>query len=240
MNREYHKWSSHRLQRDMEMLSYSGERAGTAVPCIVFPTSGGKFYEFEDRGMVGAVAGKIDAGEIQLYCVDSVDMESWYNRHASGRQKIVRHMQYESYILEEVLPLIRRRNTNPNLSAAGCSFGGYHAANLALRRPDVFTGFLSMSGAFDPSNFLRGYHDVDCYFNIPTQYIANMTDPWYLERYRRNVYVLATGTHDQCWDQNERLASLLRAKDIPHRLDVWGDNAGHDWPWWQRMAQAYL
>jgi len=52
--------------------------------------------------------------------------------------------------------------------------------------------------------------------------------------------VLATGVHDECWNDNERLAGIMRAKHIPVRLDVWGDNTGHDWPWWQRMAQAYL
>ncbi len=240
MNREYHKWFSPRLRREMELLVFSGDHGSTGIPCVAFPTSGGKFYEFEDHGMVAAVAGKIEAGEILLYCVDSVDMESWYNRNSTGRQKIVRHMQYESYVMEEVLPLIRSRNNNSNLVSLGCSFGGYHAVNIALRHPDIFSGFLSMSGTFDLSSFLHGYHDQDCYFHIPMQYIANMCDPWFLERYRRNTYVLATGVHDQCWDQNERLAALFRAKHIPHRLDVWGDDAGHDWPWWQRMAQAYL
>jgi esterase/lipase superfamily enzyme len=33
---------------------------------------------------------------------------------------------------------------------------------------------------------------------------------------------------------------VMRAKGIPVRLDVWGDNARHDWPWWHRMVQVYL
>jgi esterase/lipase superfamily enzyme len=36
-----------------------------------FPTSGGRFYEFEDHGVVAALAAKIDSGQLQLYCVDS-------------------------------------------------------------------------------------------------------------------------------------------------------------------------
>ena len=81
MNREYHKWYSDRLGREMELLVFG--HAG--LPVLVFPTSGGRFYEFEDRGMVAAVAGKIDAGQLQLFCVDSVDMESWYNRQIPPR-----------------------------------------------------------------------------------------------------------------------------------------------------------
>ena len=122
--------------------------------------------------MIGAVAHKIDAGEIQLYCVDSVDAESWYNRDVPPRWRIARHVQYENYLIDEVLPLIRQKNFDPHLVSLGCSFGGYHAVNIALRHPDRFTGFLSMSGAFDLSNFLGGYYDQDVYFNMPPHYSA--------------------------------------------------------------------
>jgi esterase/lipase superfamily enzyme len=236
MDREYCKWRSSRLSREMEMLVFG--HAG--APLIVFPTSCGRFYEFEDRGMVAALSDKIDQGALQLYCVDSVDSESWYNRRATARAKIVRHLQYEDYILDEVLPLVRQRNSGPYLKAAGCSFGGYHAGNIALRHPDIFTGFLSMGGTFDPSRFLRGHADNDCSSNIPLHYMANPASQWHLDLYRRNSYVLATGAQDQCKGENERLSALLCAQEVPHRLEVWGDGAGHDWPWWRQMAQAYL
>jgi len=210
------------------------------LPAVVFPTSCGRFFEFEDRGMVSAIGNEIEAGRVQLFCVDSVDAESWYNRNVGPRWRIARHMQYEDYVMNEVLPLVRQGNGNPLLGAVGCSFGGYHAANIALRHPDIFTGFLSMGGAFDISNFLGGYHDQDCYFNLPTQYLANMSDSWFLDRYRRNSYILATGEHDQCWNQNERLAAIMRSRGIPVRLDVWRDDTGHDWPWWHKMIQTYL
>jgi esterase/lipase superfamily enzyme len=157
MKREYHKWLSPALGRDMELLIFG--HAG--LPVLVFPTSGGRFYEFEDRNMVGALTHKIDNGEIQLYCVDSVDMESWYNRSVPPRWRIARHVQYEDYLIHEVVPLVRQKNWDPHCVALGCSFGGFHAANIAFRHPDVFTGLLSMSGAFDMSKFLGGYYDND-------------------------------------------------------------------------------
>jgi esterase/lipase superfamily enzyme len=236
MKREYHKWLSPALGRDMEMLVFG--HAG--LPVLVFPTSCGRFFEFEDRGMVHSVGDQIEHGHLQLFCVDSVDAESWYNRAVSPRWRIARHMQYEQYLLQEVLPLLRQQNQSSHLAATGCSFGGYHAINIALRHPDLFTAMLSMSGAFDTSSFLSGFYDDDCYFNIPMHYLANMSDPWYLDRYRRNNYILATGVHDQCWNSNERMAEIFRAKDIPCRLEVWGDDTGHDWPWWQRMFGTYV
>ncbi len=210
------------------------------LPVLVFPTSCGRFYEFEEFGMVHAVAGKLEAGHLQLFCVDSLDAESWYNRGVGPDWRIARHVQYERYIVEEVLPLIRHKNPNPRLIATGCSFGGYHAANIALRHPDLFSGFLSMSGAFDLTSFLDGFYDSNCYFNLPFHYLPNLDDPALHRTLRQNTHVLATGVHDQCWNDNERLAGILRDKGIPHRLDVWGDNAGHDWPWWRDMLSTYL
>ncbi len=210
------------------------------LPAVVFPTSQGRFYEFEDRGMVDAIRWKIDNGEVQLFCVDSVDAESWYNRNVPPRWRIARQVQYDEYVIHEVVPLVKKLNWSPKMAAIGCSFGGFHAVTMALRHPDVFTAFLSMSGAFDMDSFLGGYYDQDVYFNQPTHFIPGMSDPWFLDRYRQNTYVLATGVHDQCWDQNERMAGIMRAKGIPVKLDVWGDNARHDWPWWQRMVQTYL
>ena len=236
MNREYHKWYSHRLGRDMELLVFGH----TGVPVMVFPTSGGRFYEFEDRGMAAALGGKIDRGEIQLYCVDSVDMESWYNRNVPPRWRIARHVQYEDYLIHEVVPLIKQKNWNPHCVALGCSFGGFHAANIAFRHPDVFTGLLSMSGAFDMSSFLRGYHDQDLYFNTPTQYLQNLSDPWFFERYRRNTYILATGWDDQCLGSNQHLDGILNHKGIPHKLYIWDTYNSHDWPTWMKMVNEYL
>jgi esterase/lipase superfamily enzyme len=236
MNREYHKWWSPRLGRDMELLVFG--HAG--VPMVVFPTSQGRFYEFEDRGMIAAIAHKIDSGEIQLYCLDSVDSESWYNRAVPPRWRIARHVQYESYVMEEVLPLIRQKNWNPHLASLGASFGGYHAVNIALRHPDRFTGFLSMSGAFDMSGFLNGYHDDDVYFNTPTSYIRNMGDWWYLDHYSRNTYILATGWDDQCLGANQYLSRVMGDRWIPHKLYVWHSWNSHDWPTWARMMNEYL
>ena len=236
MHREYHKWFSGRLGRDMELLVFGHG----GLPVLVFPTSGGRFYEFEDRGMVGAVAGRVDAGQLQFFCVDSVDMESWYNRSVPPRWRIARHVQYESYLMNEVVPLIRTKNRDAHLVSLGCSFGGYHATNIALRHPDVLTGLLSMSGAFDLSNFLGGYYDQDVYFNLPMHYLPNLSDPWFFERYNRNTYILGTGWDDQCLGQNQQLDRILSEKNIPHKLYTWDTYNAHDWPTWHKMIQEYL
>jgi esterase/lipase superfamily enzyme len=236
MNREFHKWYSPRLNRDMEMLVFG--HAGT--PTIVFPTSQGRFFEYEDRGMVSSLWNKLEHGHLQLFCVDSVDAESWYNRGVHPRQRLERHMTYEAFVLHEVLPFIAEKNQGVNLAVTGCSFGAYHALNFALKHPDVVTHCYTMGGAFDIKQFMDGYYDQDVYFNNPPDFLPGMSDPWYLERYRRNWYLLATGNHDFCWNENERIGRDMRAKQMNFRVDVWGNDTGHDWNWWQKMAGDYL
>jgi esterase/lipase superfamily enzyme len=235
MNREYHRWDSPSLGRVMELLVFGhGGR-----PVLVFPSSCGRFFEFEDSGMVAAIGDRIDRGEVQLFCVDSVDEESWYNRNVGPRWRIARHVQYERYCMDEVLPLIRQSNPSERRIALGCSFGGYHAVNIALRHPAVFEGFLSMSGAFDTTGFLGGYHDDDVYFNQPVQYIQNAHGDQ-LEQYQRGTYILATAEWDICRGFNERMGGIFASRGIPYRLDTWGEQAKHDWPIWHRMMKAYF
>jgi esterase/lipase superfamily enzyme len=97
-----------------------------------------------------------------------------------------------------------------------------------------------MGGAFDIHQFLDGYYDDDCYFNCPPDYVANMHDDWYLSRYRQMKIVLASGEWDMCLDQNVKLSNVLNEKAVPNWLDIWGDHTGHDWPFWQRMAEKYF
>ena len=236
MRRDYIKWYSSSLHKDMELLAF-GERG---FPVVVFPTSGGRFHEYEDRGMIGALEGKIGRGELQVFCIDSVDQESWYNRTANPADRLYRQNAFDAYLVHEVAPFVRDRTTWPQMATTGCSFGGYHAINFALRHPDIVTYAVSMSGAFDiPKRFLNGYHDQNAYFHSPLDYLPNLNDGWFLERFRRNYYVLAVGNHDPLFDQNVKLAHALGTRQIPHKLDVW-EGLGHDWPWWHDMAQKFF
>jgi esterase/lipase superfamily enzyme len=236
MKRDYHRWYARSLGRDMETLVFG--HAGPAL--LVFPTSMGAFFEYEDRGMVEALRDKLEHGRLQLVCISSVDLESWYNRRAHPRQRIDRHLQYEAYILEDVVPLVRHLNPHAPLGVTGCSFGAYHALVLALRQPETFTSCITMGGAFDITQFLDGYYDEDAYFLNPTHFLPNLSDRRYLDQFRRNKWVLVTGVEDICRGATEAMAGMLQAKRIARSLHVWGNGSKHDWPDWRPMAAAYL
>ncbi|MDH3251916.1 MAG: alpha/beta fold hydrolase [Ignavibacteria bacterium] len=237
MNREYHRWHSPRLQRDMELLVFGH----SGIPVIVFPTSHGAFYEYEDRGMVGCITDVLVRGGVQLFCVDSVNSESWYNYSAPPRWRIVRHMQYDDYLQHEVLPFVHMKNSSHLLYVTGCSFGGYHAVNFALRYPERVDACISMSGSFDIKPHITGYYDDDCYFHNPVDYLPNIHDERYLSLYRTKTrIILGTGEWDICLGANIQLSGMLHDKGVDHVLDVWGDHAVHDWPLWHGMIRKFL
>jgi esterase/lipase superfamily enzyme len=237
MNREHHKRYSHDLQRDMETLVFG--HAG--APMVVFPTSMGRFYDYEDRGMIGVLAHKLEGGELQAFCVDSVDSESWHNKAIHPRARVLRHLQYDRYVSQDVVPWIRSINSSSLLTFTGCSFGGYHAVNFSLRHPKLATHCVSMGGAFDIHQFLDGYYDDNCYFNCPRDFLPDLSDDWDLSRFRNNLkFFLVSGERDTYLEENLQLARLMEAKQIPVGLDVWGNETGHDWPWWRQMALKYF
>jgi esterase/lipase superfamily enzyme len=236
MRREYVKWHSAALDREMELLLF-GE---SGFPLLVFPTSLGRFFDYEDHGMVQALAPRVDRGELQIFCMDSVDAESWYNHAAPPAERVRRHELYDDYLTREAVPFVRGRNQSPQLWATGCSLGGYHAMNFALRHPDLVTYAVSLSGPFElPRRYLNGYYDPSVYFHCPPHFLPDLSDDWYLSRYRANYYVLAVGESDSLLDENARLAGILENKGVPRLLDIWSGWC-HDWPWWREMAAKFF
>ncbi|MEZ4515416.1 MAG: alpha/beta hydrolase-fold protein [Chloroflexota bacterium] len=235
MHREHHRWYSPSLGRDMELLifGHAGARA------VVFPTSMGRFYEWEDRGMMNTVGDQLENGWLQMICVDSVDSESWYARWKHPGARAWRQIEYENYLLNEVLPLSWQKNQNPFLMTMGASFGAYHALTIALRHPHIFSRAIGMSGIYDVGRWTDGYHDENIYFNSPVEFIANEHDWGRLEALRRQDIILAVGRDDSLRYSSERLSTALWDKGIGNALRLW-DGWAHDWPWWHQMLRLYV
>ncbi len=235
MKREYHRWHSPSLGRDMELLIFG--HAGARV--LVFPTSQGRFYEWEDRGMTDALGEHLERGWLQLVCVDSVDAESWYARRAHPGARAWRQEQYDAYLRDEVLPLTRAINDNPFLMTVGASFGAYHAANFAFRHPDLVGRMLGISGLYDIRRFTNGFHNETVYHHNPVDFIAGEHEPWRLDALRRQDIIFVTGQDDAFRAHNEQISGLLWSKGIGNALRLW-DGWAHDWPWWRQMLLAYI
>ena len=240
MNVEYFKkWSRH-LNKDMELKVYG--HAG--VPALAFPTGCGRFYEFEDNGMVDAIGWFLDQGKIWLVTVDSVDCEAWMAHWMFPGDRGWRHLQYERYVMDELIPFIREyTGFRGRLLTTGCSMGAYHAANFFFKHPDIFGTVIALSGLYSPTHFVGDYMDENVYFNFPLCYLPNLTDPWYLERFRESEIVFCVG--QGAWEE-ESLRDTRRLEEVLHSLgvhawvDYWGTNVSHDWVWWRKQLPYFL
>jgi len=236
MNREYVSWDSPILGRKMEMLWFGhGGR-----PMIWFPTSQGRFYQNEDFGLVGAVGDHIEAGRLQIACVDSVDAESFYATRVHPSERIRRHDQYDRYVAQEVVSWIRKRSgSDAKIGTLGASFGAYHAVNFGLRHPDICDKVVGFSGKYDIHSFLDGYWDSTCYFHCPTAYVPNMDAEWVGKLSAMDICIV-TGETDNIVEGSTQMIGILNAKRIPNRGHIWGAPYGHDWPWWKEQIRYYV
>jgi esterase/lipase superfamily enzyme len=204
-------------------------------PLLAFPTERGRAWEYENGGMVGAIAGLIDAGRVKLYCVDSYDEASWSNAGVPLEDRARAHGRYEGWILDQVVV------------TTGCSLGAYHAANFALKRADLFPLALCLSGSYDPATWRHawGERGDEMYFNSPIDYVGNLYGD-HLDWLRANVSLLLVCGQGM-WedttgalDSTLRFAERLRDKHIRHELDLWGHDVPHDWPSWRAQIAHHL
>jgi esterase/lipase superfamily enzyme len=233
---EYIRWSTPYLGgRAFEMLVFG--HAG--FPVVLFPTSQGRFYEYKDFQLIEAARPLLDRGQVKIYCPDGIDGDSWYNGGIHPADRVRTHMAYENVIVRQVFEHARADTGRPRMAVGGCSFGGYHAMNVALRHPDQVAYVLSMSGAFDIRQFMHGYYDDNVYFNNPVDYLPGLGDHWHLGHLRNMGIVLGVGEWDVCLTANQDFSLLLDGKGISHWLDLWRW-AKHDWPLWRDMFPRYL
>ncbi|MEF8792078.1 esterase family protein [Thiohalorhabdus sp.] len=242
MNREYHQWHSPALGRTMELLVFGQ----TGAKVLMIPTRDGRFFEYEDLGLVGALAPKIEAGELQLYCVDSVDEESLYCGDCHPAHRIQRHEQYQEHLLSEVLPLMAAKNGHTCTIAQGCSLGAYHAADIAFRHPQLFQKLAAFSGRFDLTlnvehfgDLFEGYYDDTVYRHTPSHFLPDEQDSHRLAALRAMDIVLAIGQEDPFLANNRQLSAVLTDKGIPNELHIWPGRA-HRGGSWRRMAPLYI
>lgn len=235
MLREYHKWHSPSLNRDMELLTFG--HAGARV--IVFPTSMGRYFDWENRHMMETLGPHLENGWIQMYCVDSVDSESWYNDHVDPNTKAARHLQYQDYIINEVMPFTRSKNDNGFAMAVGASFGAYHAVSIGLRFPWHFNRILAMSGLYDLGSWTQGADSYAIHQSNPLEYMRWLDDHDKLEQIKRQDIILPIGRDDQSFARCEAFSQVLWDRGVWHAFRAW-DGMAHDWPYWQEMLLLYI
>jgi esterase/lipase superfamily enzyme len=231
LTEQYHRWYSRHLGTDLEMLVF-GTRG---YPVILFPTSMGRYYQNKDYGLIESARWFIEQGLVKIYCPDSTDLQSWYNKHIHPADRARTYSAYDRMLHDELVPWAMHETGIFKVAMAGCSFGGYHAANYAFKHPERVGNLFSMGGAFDIKMFTDGYYDDTIFYNNPVDYLPGSNQP---ELWQMNI-ILGTSERDICLGYNYQLSDILKRKHINHWLDV-RPFAEHDWPIWKEMFPHYL
>lgn len=237
MHVNHYKQYSHNLGREMEFLVYGH----SGRPIVVFPAQDGRFYDFYNFGMVDAAADYINQGKIMLFCVDSIDGESWSRLGENYEARIEQHNRWFKYIVDEAIPKFkqiygdRTGNYNCKFMTTGCSMGAYHALNFFLRCPDIFDGVIALSGLYHAGYFFPNYNNGMIYENSPNDYMRNMS--WnheFLGKYRNSDIILCCGLgrwEEECIKDTGDLKKEFDRLQVPVWIDFWGYDVDHDWPW---------
>ena len=221
MHRDHQHWYSHRLNRDMGVTIYGNYGA----PILAFPTSCGDESEMEGQGMIRTLSPYIEQGRIRLFCINSVNSDSFQNKGAHPFHRSWMQAQYDDYVANEVFPFIDSQCQTPGIGIAtlGASLGAYHAANTLFKHPDHVKRCYALSGIYDMRDSMDGMYDDNFYFNNPVDYVANQSDPWYLHQYASCDIRLVTGCGP--WENSGptyRMSEVLNSRGIAHHLDDWG------------------
>ncbi len=232
---------SHILGREMGVMSYGH----SGVPCLVFPSQDGNCRDFEGFGMLEPCEPWLSEGRLRLYCVDSMDRETWSATEADPAERMRRHEQWFSHVIGEIVPFIYRDSGwQGRLMTHGSSMGATHAANALFRRPDIFESVIALSGAYEPEWFLDGYTDELVYLNSPVSSVRGMHPGHpHIDMLNSCKIIICCGRG--AWeDEMLRSAHLLqeacREKGIHAWFDVWGEDVNHDWPWWRKQLHYFL
>lgn len=240
MYRDAISYHSNVLGEDLGVIVYGM----TGYPIIVFQTQDSKCTNYEDFGMISELADYIDGGKVQLFCVDSIDQESWSNTNGDKSWRSQRQEDYFRFVTDELVPYVHDRNgSDLRPLATGCSMGATHSAIAALRRPDLFQGCIALSGVYRTSFFFGDWMDENLYMNDMVQMLHDLpADHPYIDLYNHRSLCFCVGQgawEDGLSDLRDMDASFKRL-GINAWCDFWGYDVNHDWPWWKKQMRYFL
>lgn len=231
----HHAWYSPAVGRHMHVrwFGHGGARL------IAFPTTMGDHNEWPNRYMPDVLHEHIARGWLQLWCVDTNQDASWYEKRIPARERARRHLLYDHYLRTEFLPFVDHVNGNHYTIATGASFGAYQAMCFALRNPHLVHRMIGMSGMYDIEGMTGGYSDDMVYACNPAAFMRNEWEQHRLDAFRRMDIIIAVGEDDPNIEENREFSGMLWGKGIGNALRVW-NGWSHDWPYWERMIVRYV
>lgn len=229
-----------RANRDFDLVVYGSK----GQPVIAFPEADASCVCWENNGMVAALADLIEAGTIQLFCVDSLDDESWHATGALDEYRRQNLADWFDFIEHELLAFVGTTSTSrrrPLLVGAG--MGAMNVTVALLRKPAAYAGLLALSGTYDVRALVGDWAVPEWLAFSPVDLVANLDPASDVVKALKDGQLAFVsgqeGSETGAWSQSlleERMAAL----GIDATFELWGYDVSHDWCWWQEMCRQLL
>ena len=227
-------------QRSFDVSTY-GE-SGRAV--IVFPAEDGCSTSWENGGMVEALRERIEAGELQLFCTESMDALTWLARGAADDYRLDNLAKWQGYVEKELLPYVAKHSGSKELPlVAGTGVGALNAAALMLRKPRKLGGLLAMSGSYDARAFVGSDPDQAWLDVSPVDLMRALSDDaksLKLLAGKQLALVCGRSSEELGLGSQRGLDALCCELGLEASFEYWGWDVVPSWSWWQEEARQLL
>ncbi len=172
-----------------------------------------------------------DTYHVIIVCPDGNN--SWY-----FDSPIDKNYQYETYIIQELIPLIDDKYKTvaspKGRGITGLSMGGHGALYLAFKHQDIFGTAGSMSGGVDIRPFPNNWEiakRLGSYASNPENWEKNtVVNMLHLLTPNSLSLIIDCGSEDFFYKVNCQLHEKLLERNIPH--DFISRPGGHNWNYW--------
>ena len=229
-----------KANKDFDLVVYGSK----GRPAIAFPEGDSSCLSWENNGMVDAVADLVDAGKVQLFCVDTSDSESWHAHGALREYRLENLEGFFAFVEGELATFIKKASGSkePPL-VLGAGMGALNATIAMLRRPKDYSGLLALSGTYDVHQLIEGELDEPWRAFSPFDLLADLTSrkaEATLLRERQLAFVCGQHGSETGADTQRQLDAAMAERDVPATFEYWGFDVSHDWYWWHEELRQLL
>lgn len=226
---------------------YAASSANYPVLVLLHGTPGGP-VDWLYKGEAHTIIDKAIAAKQLPACIAVVvdGHGPYYKGGSEWADSVDGRCRMETALVQDLPKFLKSRyrvSSDPaKWTLAGLSSGGYGAANLVIRHPDVFHNAIVLSGDFEvkdewgDAQQVFGNDPANRAANSPTQHIRTLSP-----EARRNLHFyvsIGADDNDELIAENETFVSMCRALGVSVRFDQ--DKGKHQWGFWSAHFKTGL
>ena len=149
----------------------------------------------------------------------------------------------QKYLLETLIPWmeIEWGVTPPSIGLAGISMGGQGVLQLAYRQPRLFPVVAALAPAVDFQQWYgRGLPLDEMFDNQEAARQATAILQFHPLNWPRHQFLACDPTDTEWFDSSDKLSMKLSSSGIAHETDFKTSQGGHDWQYFDRMADQSM